>query len=283
MSRVHDAMERARLRPVSAPPEAAQSPATPALVPSPLPHDEELPLVVTPPAVASSAIDAAINVDTVIDPNIDPIVVDEFRKLASAVHQAQSAQDLKILTVASGTAEEGKSMTALNLALTLATSYHREVLLIDADLRAPSLAGRLEAPAAPGLTDLLNAPPGSSWPLHRVSPTLSLLTAGHRTRDPISRISSAKMKQFMIEAREKFDTIIIDTPPVGPFPDAALLSAMADATILVVRAGTASYKVAQRAIDVLGEERILGVVLNRVAWAAFNESYGYYGRYRQKG
>lgn len=271
MSRVHDAMQRAGLRPTTATPAAAR--------PASIPASNQAPAGTTTPRT----IGAAIELDTVLDPDLDSIVVDEFRKLASAVHQAQLAQDLKLLAVASGTAEEGKSMTALNLALTLASSYHREVLLIDGDLRAPSLALRLGVAASPGLTELVTAPAGSPWPLYRATPRLSVLTAGHRTRDPISRISSVRMKEFLTDAREKFDTIIIDTPPVGPFPDAALLSAMADATILVVSAGMASYKVAQRAVDVLGEERILGVVLNRVAWAAFDESYGYYGRYRHKG
>ena len=232
---------------------------------------------------ALTPIGDAITRETALDPGCDPVIVDEFRKLASSVHQAQLAQDLKLLTVTSGTAEEGKSMTALNLALTLAASYHREVLLIDADLRAPSLAPRLEVDSAPGLTDLLTAPAGSPWPVHQATPRLSILMAGQRTRDPISRLSSSGMKRFLAEAREKFDTVIIDTPPVGPFPDAALMSTMADAVILVVSAGMASYKVAQKAVEVLGEERILGVVLNRVAWAAFDESYGYYGRYRQRG
>jgi capsular exopolysaccharide synthesis family protein len=268
MGRVHDALQRAGVRPMA--------PAAPAQAPGPGErHPAAAPVV--------RKVGDALNRDTVLDPVIDPIVVDEFRKLASALHQSQLAQDLKVITIASGTAEEGKSLTALNLALTLSTSYHRQVLLIDADLRAPSVARTLELPATPGLTDLLNAPQGAPWPLYSATPTLSILVAGQRTRDPISRISTPRMKEFLSQARERFDAIIIDTPPVGPFPDAALLSAMADATILVISAGKASYKVAQRAVEVIGEEKILGVVLNRVAWAAFDESYGYYGRYRQRG
>lgn len=268
MSRVHDAMQRAGVRPMV--PAAAAPPPTPGTEPEAA-------------APALGRVGEALYRDTVLDPVIDPVVVDEFRKLASAVHQAQLAQDLKVITVASGTAEEGKSLTALNLALTLASSYNRQVLLIDADLRAPSLAWSLELPESPGLTDLLNAPHGTPWPLYSATPTLAILAAGQRTRDPISRISAPRMKEFLASAREQFDAIIIDTPPAGPFPDAALLAAMADATILVVSAGKAPYKVAQRAVEVIGEERILGVVLNRVAWAAFDESYGYYGRYRRRG
>lgn len=263
-------MLRAGLRKPAAAPVGAS--------PAPFAATELLP----PDAHPLRTIGSAIEVETVLDPALDPIMVDEFRRLASAVHQAQMAQDLKVLTVASGTAEEGKSMTALNLALTLASSYHRDVLLIDADLRAPSLAPRLEIPGSPGLTEIVTTPAGAPWPLYRATTRLCVLTAGHPTRDPISRISSVRMKEFLADAREKFDTIIIDTPPVGPFPDAALLSAMADATILVVSAGMASYKVAQKAVEILGEERILGVVLNRASWAAFDASYGYYGRYRLK-
>lgn len=274
MGRVHEAMKRAGL-----PSAVAALPAvTAGAVAKPAPaRERDVPI-----APAPSQIGDALYRDTVLDPAIAPLVVDEFRKLASAVHQAQLAQDLRLVTIASGTAEEGKSLTALNLALTLATSYNRHVLLIDADLRAPSVSESLGLPPSPGLTDVLNAPHGAPWPLHRGTATFSVLTAGQRTRDPISRISSPRLKELLAEAREKFDSVIIDTPPVGPFPDAALLSAMADATILVVGAGRAPYKVAQRAVELIGEEKILGVVLNRVAWAAFDESYGYYGRYRPR-
>lgn len=269
MSRVHEAMQRAGMRPIAqAPVVVRPQTATVTAAPS---ADTSAPV---------AQVGAAIALETVLDPKIDPIVVDEVRKLASAVQQARLAQDLKVFTIASSAPEEGKSMTALNLALTLASSYSLHVLLIDADLRAPSVAGRLDIPASPGLTDLLSAPSGAPWPLYQAAPSLAVLTAGQRTRDPISRIGSVRMKEILTSARERFDAIIIDTPPIGPFPDAALLSAMSDATLLVIGAGATPYKAAQRAVEVIGEEKILGVVLNRVDWAALSDSYGYYGRYR---
>lgn len=272
MSRVHDAMQRAGMRPIAQAPVAVR-PQTATTA--------EAPSADTIATVAQ--VGAAIARDTVLDPKIDPIVVDEVRKLASAVQQARLAQDLKVFTIASSAPEEGKSMMALNLALTLASSYSLQVLLIDADLRAPSVADILDIPASPGLTDLLSAPSGAPWSLYQAAPSLAVLTAGQQTRDPISRISSVRMKEILTKARERFEVIIIDTPPIGPFPDAALLAAMSDATLLVIGAGTTPSKAARRAVEVIGEERILGVVLNRVDWAALSENYGYYGRYRHSG
>jgi capsular exopolysaccharide synthesis family protein len=268
MSRVHDAMQRAGMRPIAQAPVSVRP---------------QTATVAEPPSADTIAMVAPVGAaarDTVLDPKIDPSVVDELRKLASAVHQARLAQDLKVFTIVSSAPEEGKSMTALNLALTLASSYNLKVLLIDADLRAPSIGVMLGVPPSPGLTELLSAPSGASWPLHQVAPSFVVLTAGQRTRDPISRISSVRLKEILTKARERFDAIIIDTPPIGPFPDAALLSAMSDAALLVIGAGATPCRAVQRAVEIIGEEKILGVVLNGVDWAALSESYGYYGRYR---
>ena len=265
-------MQRAGMRPIAQAPGSVRPPA--ATVPEASSAD----------TIATAApVGAAIARDTVLDPTIDPIVVDEFRKLASAVYQAQLAQDIKVVMVASSTPEEGKSMTALNLALTLASSHNRQVLLIDADLRAPSIAAMLDVPSSPGLSDLLSGSSGAPWPLYQAAPSLAVLTAGKGSRDPLSRISSVRMKEILIKARERFDAVIIDTPPIGPFPDAALLGDMSDAILLVIAAGTTPYKIAQRAVEIIGEEKILGIVLNRVAWPALSENYGHYGRYQHSG
>jgi Mrp family chromosome partitioning ATPase len=90
------------------------------------------------------------------------------------------------------------------------------------------------------------------------------------------------MHRLLDEAREAFDWIIIDTPPVAFLPDANLLGAMVDTAIIVVKSGSTSYELVQRAVDALGRERTLGVVLNRAEYAA-QAVHGYYGHYYTQG
>src|SRR5207244_3220025 len=94
---------------------------------------------------------------------------------------------------------------------------------------------------------------------------LSLLTAGRADSDPMSGLTSDRMRQIIVEAAASFDWVIIDTPPIGLLPDANLLAAMADAALLVVRAGSTPHGLIRRAADALDRNRILGVVLNCVA------------------
>jgi Mrp family chromosome partitioning ATPase len=96
-----------------------------------------------------------------------------------------------------------------------------------------------------------------------VTSRLTVLTAGTPTSDPMSALSSERMRRLVEEARETFDWVLIDTPPIGLLSDASLLSQIADGAILVVKAGATPFDLVQRAIATLGRERLLGVVLNQ--------------------
>jgi capsular exopolysaccharide synthesis family protein len=181
--------------------------------------------------------------------------------------------------VASAVAGEGKSLTAANLALTLSESYRRNVLLIDADLRRPSLHSIFQVSGAPGLSDGLISVEEPKLPLHRLSSRLTVLPAGRPTSDPIGAITSERMRRLVEEAREVFDWVIIDTPPVGLLTDASLLASMADGVLLVVKAESTPFDLVNRAVDALGRERMLGVVLNRAREQAHQSSYDYYKYY----
>lgn len=198
----------------------------------------------------------------VIDADIDPISREQYRKLATALHAAQAADGLRVVTVASALASEGKSLTAANLALTLSESYQRSVLLIDGDLRRPSLAGVFNLPPGSGLSDGIMTDE-QRLTLHSVSPHLTVLTAGQPTADPMAVLASARMRQLVAEARESFDWVVIDTPPIGLLSDASLLADIADGTLLVLKAETTPFDVVQRAVAALGKDRVLGVVLNQ--------------------
>ena len=170
---------------------------------------------------------------------------------------------MKLIMISSAAPNEGKTLTATNIALTLSESYQRRVLLIDADLRRPSLDHLFRIPVIFGLSEALSSEQERTVSVIQVSKNLSLLPGGKPNSDPMSMLTSDRMRRLLAEAAASFDWVIIDTPPVGILTDANLLGAMVDAAVLVVRAGKTPLVEVQRAVQAIGREKILGVVLNR--------------------
>lgn len=220
--------------------------------------------------------------EKVISQALPPDVIEEYRRLAALLHHTQLERESQVLMVTSAVAGEGKTLTATNVALTLSGSYGRRVLLVDADLRRPSLHQMFDVNNVSGLSDLLNAPDSTAPSLLAISPRLTLLTAGRPDPDPMAALTSPRMKQLLAEARSGFDWVIIDTPPVGLLTDASLLAQMVDLSLLVVRAESTPFEQVQRAAEAIGRHRITGVVLNRVSKLALGEASRYteyYGSY----
>ena len=215
----------------------------------------------------------------VVGAGADAGLVEQCRRLAAALHQAQVQGGVRSVMITSAVAAEGKSLTATNLALTLSHSYQRRVLLVDADLRRPSIHEMFQLSNDAGLGDSLKHPERTRLPVQAISPTLWVLTAGQPNPDPMSGLVSGTMKELLAEAAERFDWVIVDTPPMALMPDANLLAGMIDSALLVVGACTTPYPLVQRAIESLGASRILGVVLNRARKPDLSAEYGYYGRY----
>ena len=214
----------------------------------------------------------------VINADLDPALIEQYRHLAAVLHHSQEKSGTRSVMVTSAVPNEGKTLTATNLALTLSQSYQRRVLLIDGDLRRPRLREMFALPEGDGLVNILGTRGGGGLPLHHVSDTLSVLTAGRIVADPMSMLVSPAMKQLLDEARDKFDWVVVDTPPIAILPDANLLSAMIDTALLVVSAQSTPYPLVQRAAQAIGPGRILGVVLNRAEHAAVPVyHYGYPG------
>jgi capsular exopolysaccharide synthesis family protein len=174
---------------------------------------------------------------TVLGRNIPAAAVEQYRKLAAGLHHAQVQHGTKVVMMASTLAGEGKTLTATNLALTLSESYRRRVALIDADLRRPTIHDMFGLPNVSGLNDVLSARGDASCEIFDMSPCLSVLTAGRPNPDPISGLTSERMRQLVAAASEEFEWVILDTPPVGLLPDAGLLGGMVDTVVLVVAAG----------------------------------------------
>jgi protein-tyrosine kinase len=207
-----------------------------------------------------------------------PAAVEQYRRLAAELVRAQEAHDVRTVLIASAAPGEGKSVTAANLALTLARSYRRNVLLVDADLRLPSLHEIFNVSNTTGLGDLLAGGQFGRVAPIEVFPSLTLLPAGRPTADPVGILSSPQLQRLVEEASTRFDWVIIDTPPVALLTDAKLLTSLVDAVLLVIAAGRTQYDYLARAVQAVGRERILGVVLNRVTEGVIRQGYGSYYR-----
>lgn len=228
-------------------------------------------------------IDESLAQKIVIDQSMMATSREQYRRLAATLHHAQTATGLKVVMIASAAPAEGKTLTAANLALTLSESYKRNVLLIDADLRRPALHKIFGTDNASGLTEGLMAAAERRLPVRAITERLALLQAGRPSSDPMAGLTSDRMRRLIAEARESFEWIVIDSPPVGLLPDANLLAAMVDGVIMVVKAGGTSYELVNRALETVGRSRILGIVLNRAEAASYGYGYDYNEYYGTRG
>ena len=211
----------------------------------------------------------------VVDAMISPASREQYRRLAANLHHGQATSGLKVILIASAVPGEGKSLTATNLALTFSESYQRRVLIIDGDLRRPSQHVIFGIDGSTGLSEGLMAPEESRLMLHQVTERLAILPAGRPTLDPMAGLISTRVQRILDEGRAAFDWVIVDTPPVGLLSDANLLASMVDGIVLVIKADTTPYTLAQRAVAAFGPDKILGVVLNQATQAAHHAKYDY--------
>lgn len=197
------------------------------------------------------------------------IASESFRAvLASILFSGQEENAPKALVLTSAFPGEGKTVVACNLAIAL-SEIHRKVLLIDADLRKPRIHSLFELPNERGLSTFLREPAPTSETLEGLVqgtyiPNLFVLPSGPATPSAASLLHAPHLEELLSNCRKEFDTIIIDTPPAQEMSDARVLGSLADAVILVVRAGQtprlAAAAVAQRFAE--DNTRILGAILN---------------------
>jgi protein-tyrosine kinase len=206
-------------------------------------------------------------------PDSDVGLTEQFRRLAATLHHAHQANGLRDVMLTSASPGDGKTLTAVNLALVLAESYRYRVLLIDADLRRPSIPNVVDLTEGSGLSEALIAPTEQKLALVPITARLTLLPAGRPISNSIEALTSPRMRQILDEAAGRFDWIILDAPPVGPATDARLLAQMVGGTLFVIHAGQTQSPDVQKAIDAIGREQILGVVLNGVEDAGADAYY----------
>lgn len=189
-------------------------------------------------------------------------------------------QSCPVIGITSSIRGEGKSTTAINLSYVLAEKGSR-VLLIDGDLRIPSVAQKMDIPGTPGLTDMLmgKASDIESFKTN-VLDTWYILPAGEIPPNPSELLGSGRMKSVLENLREKFDYIVIDLPPVNIVSDALSVSSLISGMIVVIREDYTEKKELERCIRQLklSNVNVLGCVMNESKQS--NGSYSKYKKYR---
>lgn len=204
---------------------------------------------------------------------LDP-ASESYRVLRTNIHFATVDAPARTLLITSSNPGEGKTTTAANLAFAMAMDG-KKVILVDTDLRRPSMHKLLDLPPLPGLTDVLlgHAP---LEPLE-VMPGLSVLTSGSTPPNPGELLNSRKFRNLVQELTEQADLVIFDSPPTLVAADAAILASQMDGTIIVVETGATKKAAARRSLQLLNQARatILGVAYNKMR-AQDGPGYYYY-------
>lgn len=215
---------------------------------------------------------------TLKDP--DSLASEEYRNLKSMVLRLTRQKGFKnTLMVTSTFSCEGKSVTALNLAITLAQEYDHTVLLVDADLRNPFLHRYLNLNPEIGLSDcLINGHDIGRALIRTGIGKLTFLPAGKKVADPAEILSSGKMKELINEVKHRYPDryIIIDTPPVLPFAETRSISTAVDNTLFIVKEGKVPLHNIKDALDILKDGNVLGIVYNDVGIENLRSHYSYY-------
>jgi capsular exopolysaccharide synthesis family protein len=233
---------------------------------------------VQPPAPAVRALRPAGNIDAHLVSLLDPISpkAEPYRTLRYIVEQAHRVQQVSILAVSAPTVGDGKTTTAINLAGALAQASDARVVLIDADLRRPSVDQYLGmGEARRGLADAILDTTLTLVDVVRPCPpfNLSVLPAGTLTPSPYELLKSPRLGQLFEEARLQYDYVVVDTPPLVPLPDCRIIGKHVDGFLLVVRAHKTPMKMFDEAARVLDASKVLGVVFNDGDDATLDDAY----------
>jgi tyrosine-protein kinase Etk/Wzc len=212
-------------------------------------------------------------------------VVEAFRALRTNLHYITGKESHKVIMITSCLPNEGKSTVAGNLAVVLAQTGAK-VLLIGCDLRRPSLYEMFGQTHEPGLTDLLIEEKQAAM-RHLKKPKLDFLPAGRIPPNPAEILGSERMKKFLLTVRERYDYVVIDAPPVLPVTDAQVLGPLVDLTLVVLEPCRVPERAALQMVDTLQavDIKISGVVLNDKSGRGFKYygNYGYYGNRYYRG
>ena len=211
-------------------------------------------------------------------------ISETYRALRTSI-LLSTPEPVKDLVVTSSVENEGKTTTAINLAVTLA-QMEKMVLLVDADLRKPKIHSVLKMDNSIGLSSFLARQVVQGMIKASEVPNLSVITSGPLPPNPSELLGSSRMKELLDTVNERFDIVIFDTAPLITVTDTTLLSSLVDGTVLVIRSGRTTFDVAKRGAKLLRDinARVLGVVLNSMDTTkeGYRYLYPYYYQYGPK-
>jgi capsular exopolysaccharide synthesis family protein len=208
--------------------------------------------------------------------------VDAFRMLRTRVLMAIEARQGSTIAVSAARQGEGKTLIAANLAISLARHLHRSALLVDLDLRRPHVAGYFDLAPVAGLSDYLeDAVPLENCLVNPGIERLVLLPQRKAVVDSSELLASPRMAELARELDRRYpDRIVVyDCPPLLVTDDALVALRYAEGCLIVVREGVTTRAELARAAELVGEERLLGTVLNDAKWSLASSYYYNYGRY----
>jgi protein-tyrosine kinase len=201
---------------------------------------------------------------------------EEFRSLRTRLNHMQSQQDLHTIVVTSASPAEGKTFSAINLALAQA-QLESPVLLADFDLRRPVVHTMFQCDKSPGFSDFLLAERPLEECVRRIEGTnLYFMPAGTQVKNPLELLNMRQVKYCIDAFRKVFNWVILDTPPLLFSADANLLATLTDGTLIVVRIGSTTYDNVIRAMQSLCENNVLGIIANGARAGELYSKYTYY-------
>jgi capsular exopolysaccharide synthesis family protein len=204
------------------------------------------------------------------------LAAEQYRSLRTRIRNAENGRLLRSIVVTSPNKGDGKSLTAANLALTMAQEFQQRVLLVDADLRRPSIARLFGIADTPGLSDILMGGAEIDDAVVALSPHhLSVLPSGIVPSHPAELLGSTAMRRLLDSLRTRFDRILVDMPPVAPLADVSIASGLVDGLLMIVRAGVTPKPAIERALSGLDTSKVLGLVLNDAGEGSGSYGYGY--------
>lgn len=205
-------------------------------------------------------------------------ISEAYRALRTNIQFSSIDEPVKVILVTSAQPEEGKSTTISNLAVTYAQEGKR-VLIVDADLRKPTIHRYMSASNRLGLSNLL----AGQFKVEDVAmdtriPNLSLISSGTIPPNPSELLSSKRMHTLLAQLKEEYDMVLIDSPPILAVTDSQILSSICDGVVMVINHGKVKREAARRAVSLLAyaKAKILGVVLNNKDMSRDESSYYYY-------
>ncbi|MFR1201062.1 MAG: CpsD/CapB family tyrosine-protein kinase [Clostridium sp.] len=204
------------------------------------------------------------------------IEAEAYRRLRTNIEYSSFDDKYKVIVVTSSFPGEGKSTTAGNLAISMSDT-EKKVLLIDCDVRKPSLHRKFKISNSKGLTELIMGKSSFNEISYKYNENLTIITSGSKVPNPSELLGSEVMYRFLQEARENFDYVIMDTPPVKLVTDAQILGSKADGTLLVVKAESTKKNQVASSVDLLRKVNatVMGTVLNAVK-NTVEKKYDYY-------